>query len=339
LLTKTEINAGLTFLNTDRERIKRDRSARLIRLVNVLFQNPQGLPVDSIAQKCGVCLRTAYRDLEAVDTEMSYKIWQDDKIRGLVKDQFLPPISFSPVEALNIFFAARLMLNYTQKYDPNIASIFTKLASIVSPNLRQSFQETLDWMQKQPRDDEYLKKMFILAECWIKRHKVKISYRSYNKDKAAERMIEPYFIEPVASGHASYVVAFCHLTKEIRTFKIGRIESIVATAEEYVIPADFDANAYFQPSWGIITGEPQVVKLKFVKELTRIVQETPWHPSQRLELKKDGTVIMTLNVADSWDFRSWILGWGERILVLQPASLRKEITQSAMKMVGQYSLP
>ena len=68
-----------------------------------------------------------------------------------------------------------------------------------------------------------------------------------------------------------------------------------------------------------------------------ILQETSWHPSQKLELKKDGTVIMTLNVVDSWDLRSWILGWGERVLVLQPASLRKQITQSAMKMVGLYS--
>ncbi len=326
-------------MNTDKERIKRDRSARLIRLVNVLYQNPQGLPVTAIAEKCGVCLRTAYRDLTALELEMGYAIWEKGTSRGLVKDQFLPPVSFSPVEALNVFFAARLMLSYTHRFDPNIASIFTKLASIVSPNLSQSIQETLDWMQKQPKDDEYLKKLFILAEAWIKRRRVQISYRSYHKEKAQDRLIEPYYIEPVASGHSSYVVAFCHLTGEIRTFKIDRIESIVATAQEYLIPAGFDANQYFQPSWGIITGQPEVIKLKFAEEVARIIQETSWHPSQKLESKKDGSVIMTLNVVDSWDLRSWILGWGERVVVLQPASLREEISESAGKMVGLYSNP
>jgi predicted DNA-binding transcriptional regulator YafY len=326
----------LTYLNSEHERIKRDRIARLIRLVYVLYQNPQGLSVEEVSKKCDVCLRTAYRDMEAVDLEMGFQLWQKGKIRGLVEGQFLPPISLSPVEALNIFLAARLLLHYTHQYDPNIASIFSKLASIVSPNLRQSLQETLDWMQKQPRDDAYLKKMYILAECWIKRRQATITYRSYNKDKALERLIDPYFIEPVAAGHASYVVAFCHLTNEIRTFKIGRIESIVATAQEYVIPPEFNANKHFQPSWGIVSGEPQIVRLKFNQELARVIQETQWHPSQKLELKKDGSLIMTLNVVDSWDFRSWILGWGERVQVLQPLSLVKEITQSAMKMVGLY---
>ena len=56
-----------------------------------------------------------------------------------------------------------------------------------------------------------------------------------------------------------------------------------------------------------------------------ILQETSWHPSQKLELKKDDTVIMTLNVVDSWDLRSWILGWGDEVEVLEPESLRRQI--------------
>jgi predicted DNA-binding transcriptional regulator YafY len=323
---------------SERDRIKKDRLARLVRLVNVLFQNPRGLAVKDIADKCGVSLRTAYRDLEAIETEMDYKIWEDGTKRGLVKDQFLPPISFSHTEALNIFFASRLMLSYTQRNDPYIASIFTKLATIVSPNLQKHIQETLDWMQSRSKDDAYLKNIYIIAESWIKRLRVKIWYRSYNRTEAVERIIEPYFIEPFTLGHTSYIVAYCHLSKEIRTFKFDRIESLEMTDEEYFIPDDFNANEFFAEAWGItVGGEVKTIRLKFSNSVSRIITETCWHKSQNTEPQRDGTVVLTMKLSESPEFTRWVLSWGENVEVLEPDSLRKEVTRAAMKMVGIYS--
>jgi len=69
----------------------------------------------------------------------------------------------------------------------------------------------------------------------------------------------------------------------------------------------------------------------------RIMEETIWHPSQVLEKQKDGSMIMTLRVTDTVDLYSWILGWGEKIEVLEPPELRKEVMRTAEKMLGIYS--
>lgn len=317
---------------------KADRTARLLKVEHLLYQNITGLKVEEIARLCGVSKRTAYRDLRALESELGVPIWEEGTKRGITEGYILPPIQFTLPEALNIFLAARLMLNYAHRYDPNTASTFMKLNSIVPPPLREQIQKTMDWMQKQPRSEKYLHTLATLAEAWVSRHQVKIAYRSLPAEKATERIIEPYFIEPAAAGHSSYVIAYCHRTKSQRTFKIERIEAIEEISESYAIPPDFDANEFFGSSWGIVVeGEVKTIKLKIdAPELIRIMGEAIWHPSQRVERQNDGSAIMTLRLTDTVELYSWILGWGEKVEVLEPAELRQKIVETAKAMLEVY---
>ena len=316
---------------------KTDRTARLLNVEHLLYQKPRGLTVDEIANFCGVTKRTTYRDLKALEDVLKVPIWQEGIRRGIVEGHFLPPVRFTVSEALNVFLAARLMLNYARRYDPNMASIFTKLNSIVPSPLREDIQKTLDWMQRQPRNDKYLQVLATLAEAWVSRHRVRIVYRALGAKQATERVIEPYFIEPAATGHASYVIAYCHRTRSLRIFKIERIESAEITSETYVIPSDFNASAYLSSSWGIeVGGEVKTVKLKFVPELARIMDETLWHPSQVVQKQRDGSVIVTLRVTETSELLSWILGWGDKLEVLEPPEIREAIIDTAEAVRDLY---
>jgi len=319
------------------ERQKKDRTARLLNVMHLLYQNPQGLPVQRIADLCGVKKRTTYRDLKALESELGIPVSEDGSKRGIVEGYFLPPIHFTVPEALNIFLSARLMLNYSHRYDPSMASIFFKLNSIVPPPLREEIQKTISWLQRQPRDEKYLRTLATLAEAWISRRQVRISYKALQEKEPEERIIEPYFIEPAAASHSSYVIAYCHRTKSQRTFKIERIEAIEATSKPYVIPSDYDANEFLGSSWGIVVkGEVKTIKLKFDPEIARIIEETVWHPSQMLDKQSDGSVIMTLRVTDTVELYSWILGWGEKVEVLKPEALRQRIMETIEAMRGVY---
>lgn len=66
------------------------------------------------------------------------------------------------------------------------------------------------------------------------------------------------------------------------------------------------------------------------------MEETIWHPSQVLEPQSDGTVIMRLKVTDTVELYSWILGWGEKVEVLEPDELREEIIETAKAMLDVY---
>jgi len=315
----------------------KDRTARWAQIEHLLYQNRKGLKIKEIAHICNVSVRQIYRDLDDLQSKLGLPIWEERSTRGIDEDYFLPPIRFSLPEALNIFLAARLMLNYAHRYDPNVASTFMKLNSIVPPILREQIQKTMDWMQTQPRDEQYLRTLATLTEAWVSRHQVKIAYQSLSAEKAVERIIEPYFIEPAAAGHSSYVFAYCYRTNSLTTFKIERIKAIEATSESYTIPPDFDANEFLGSSWGIVVeGEVRTIKLRFDPEIARIMEETIWHPSQVLEKQHDGSVIMTLMVTDTIELQSWILGWAEKVEVLEPDELRREVIKSAKAMLKVY---
>lgn len=317
-----------------------DRVRKTERLINVwviIHNNPHGYTIRELAEKFDVDVRTIYRDIKVLDEVLGVPLYPDGKRWKLDVKRMLPPIRFTVPEALNVFLAVRLMLGYDKRYDPNLDATFSKLGTALPQPLAEQVQKTVDWMHKLPRDEQYLRTLSELARAWVTQHRVKITYRTYDAKKAIERTIESYFIEPAATGHASYVVAYCYYAGAIRIFRIGRIESIRMTDETYTIPPDFDANKYFGPAWGVsVEGEVKTVRLWFDKGVARLVEETIWHPSQVLKRQKDGSLIMTLEVMDTIELFRWILGWGQDVEVLEPPEIREAVMETAEGVVKNY---
>ena len=317
---------------------RRDRTARLLKLQILLWQHPRGLKIRELAQRCSVCERTVYRDLQAIESELGVPVWEEGPKRGIAEGYALPPIPFTLPEALNIFLSARLMQNYSRRYNPHMASTFMKLNSVVPSPLREQIQKTINWLEKQPKNEKQINILKKLAEAWVSQHQVLIRYRALAEEEPTERIIEPYFIEPAVPGHSSYVIAYSHRVGAVRTFKVERIEDIQILSENYVIPSDFDAIDYLSSSWGIVVdGEVETIKLRFSPQVARIIAETVWHPSQVLEPQDDGALTTILKVTNTIDLRAWILGWGEDVEVLEPVELRKSIVKTAKELLSIYS--
>ena len=317
---------------------KTDRTARLVRVIHMIHRSHHGLSAKEIAAECEVHLRTTYRDIQTLECEIGVPLWPDGAKYRIMDGFFLPPVQFSLPEAMTIFLAARLMLQHTHRHDPNIDTTFQKLNSIVPSPLKEQIRNTMEWMQKLPMDDHYLRILATLSGAWARQRTVRMQYHTFGREKPTERSIDPYFVEPVAADHSSYVMGYCHRTQEIRTFKVERIKSIEMTSASYDIPADFDANAYLAAAWGINAGDKaETVRLKFKPDVARILEEATYHPSQIVERQADGTLIMTLRVATNNELCSWILGWGEKVEVLEPKELRKDVAGTAREMLKIYN--
>lgn len=317
---------------------KKDRIARLLRIQVLLWQHSDGLEIEKIARTCSISARTVYRDLETLESELGVPVWAEGNKRGITEGYFLPPITFSKAEAMNIFLAARLTQNYSRLYNPSMASTFMKLNTIVPPPLRKQIQNTLEYMEKQPRNERKMRNFDKLTEAWLSQHRVKILYRELTGGEPEEHTIEPYFIEPAMPSRSSYVIAYSALKKSVCTFKIDLIiGEVTVEADTYEIPSDFNAIDYFGSSWGIFTDEKlETVKLLFNKRMSKGIMETIWHPSQKTELQKNGSLIMTLRVRNTVDFRAWILGWGDNVEVLAPEVMRNQIIKTGKSILKVY---
>jgi predicted DNA-binding transcriptional regulator YafY len=288
--------------------------------------------------------RTVYRDLAALETELDVPIWEEGKKRGVVDGYFLPPVTFTQAEAMNIFLAARLMQNYSYVHNPSVVATFMKLNTILPTHLRDQVKNTLDYLGKLPRDERKLNNFYKIAEAWLSRRRATIKYHDLDVREPVELTIDPYFIEPSILGLSSYIIAYCHLRKAIRAFKIDHIiGDVTITSDTYEIPATFNANEYLSSAWDIYTSEDlktsgivQEVKLRFSPKVGETVKETLWHPSQVTEIQADGSMIMTLKVRSTYSFRTWIMRWEKEVEVLAPRALRNEIGSIVRSLADVY---
>jgi proteasome accessory factor B len=83
----------------------------------------------------------------------------------------------------------------------------------------------------------------------------------------------------------------------------------------------------------MIWGEPQEVKIRFSPSQAPYIRERTWHPSQQIETERNGGLILTLKVADLWEVKRWLIGFGAEAEVLGPEDLREKIAGECTRLV------
>jgi predicted DNA-binding transcriptional regulator YafY len=81
------------------------------------------------------------------------------------------------------------------------------------------------------------------------------------------------------------------------------------------------------------------VALRFSPVVGARVRETRWHPSERVEPAGDGSLTWRARVSGTLEIRSWILGWGADVEVVEPVELREEIAGILRQAVENYANP
>jgi predicted DNA-binding transcriptional regulator YafY len=309
---------------------KRDRGARLMRVANLLRAHPDGIRVEDIAGRIGISRRTAYRDFVALEGELAMPTWSDGGRWGILDAAFLPPLKLTISEAMAVFLAARLMVRYADKYDPDLASAFEKLAEGLPATLTEHVTRSLDVLQRARREPSFVEHVHALTRAWAERRVVEIDYaaaRYEGRSGTARRaIVRPYLIEPSTQTHALYLIGYDEGRAGLRTFKIERIRSVTVTPRRFEPPEPGTVETMLQRAWDIIADQPETeVVLRFVPEVAGRVAETIWHPSQRLEPGADGSLLWRASVSGTIEVRLWVLSWGDEVEVLEPAALREDV--------------
>ncbi|MDD4635491.1 MAG: transcriptional regulator [Dehalococcoidales bacterium] len=315
-----------------------DHFPRLLRVYQILADSKEGVTAKTLSKNLEVNVRTVYRDIKELE-QAGVPIWEEQSRYRISNKHFLPPLNLTVPEAIQVFLSLRLLLQYARRNSVDVASLFLKLKKIVPVPLQDEIAKTSRWMQDLPSNPRLNRNISLLAQSWVSRLRAKILYKSLDAETATSRMIEPYFIEPAASGRSCYVIAYCLLKKEIRTFKVERIQSVHITEEKYEIPKEFDANRYLSPSLGIMVTSDELtkIKLRFKQKIARIIEESVWHPSQKLVNNEDGSLTMTMEINESPELVKWVLGWGDSVEVVSPDWLRDDIKNQTARMAAVYS--
>jgi predicted DNA-binding transcriptional regulator YafY len=70
--------------------------------------------------------------------------------------------------------------------------------------------------------------------------------------------------------------------------------------------------------------------------MARDVREKVWHPSQSLQARTDGSLVLTVRVTHLLEVKRWVLSYGDACEVLEPEELRQEVRAELQRTLRQY---
>ena len=312
------------------------RAERLRQIEGWLYHTPGGLSVGEIAERLGVARRIVYGDLELLG-ERGVSLWHKDDVFGISRDQHLTSVRLNFNEAMTLFIATRLLARHADEHNPHIVSVLDKLALALPEPVAEHVAQTAEALRRRPSDDRAVAVLEQITRAWAERRVVRLWYRSPRSGQLRQRDLSPYFLEISGPAYSCYVIGYDAWAKELRTFKLDRLERAQMLDEGYEIPPEFDASAYLADSWGIMRGAGLTeVVLQFSPQAAALVGERIWHPSQIVDELADGGVLLTVRVSDPREMRPWIRSWGGDVEVLEPPDLRAEMAEQARRMLERY---
>ena len=174
-----------------------------------------------------------------------------------------------------------------------------------------------------------------VLEACVRKEGLTFRYQSPARSDMTERTLDPYHLfNYMGTWH---VVGYCHLRKGIRDFKLNRISEPWIIAQPFIIPEDFTPEKYFRSSFGLYKGaETRTVRLRFTPETAKWIDDHIWHKDQKKKLLDDGSLELSLPVADFSEIRREVLKFGAGVEVLEPEDLRLSIISEAENILKRY---
>lgn len=125
-----------------------------------------------------------------------------------------------------------------------------------------------------------------------------------------------------------------------RIFSLDRVRNLKVSDRTFDYPKGFSAAEYFQNYFGIIAGIEQKVeniKIRTYAELPGYLRSLPIHHSQRELESKDGHTDFSLRLVPTFDFIQELLLHRDQLEVLEPQTLRDEISILIARMARLYT--
>ena len=254
-------------------------------------------------------------------------------------DYALPLLRLSEGELVALFLAERLMQGYRgTPFAKDIATAFSKITAALPEQVSIDLN-TLDdalSIRAMPARSVEIKIVRRLVRAVRAGQQVELVYWSASRNATCRRVVDPYHLASVQGDW--YLIGYCHLREEIRMFVPGRIRELRETGEHFQRPADFHIGEYLDASFRAMRGSAaaQRVRLRFSSEAARYIREKIWHPSQKVQERKDGSLVLTLRVNHLLEVRRWAMGWGSECEVLEPVELRREVSAELERMRRVY---
>ena len=308
-----------------------NRTDRLLAIL-IELQRKQTVTAKSLAEKFETSIRTIYRDMDALN-ESGVPIYSMTGYGySLMDGYFLPPIQLTPEEAFTLLLGGDYIeKTFTSSFSVHAQSAKEKLEVVLPADQQKKARELRGtfrflspiFSQQQPEQEKLENQLILLQESILKKQAISFSYRKPRETTKMQRTVYPYGLINISG--IWYIVAHCLLRKQIRNFRLDRMEELQQDQEFFTKPKDFSLQNYKSES-----NRTVMIHLLFPSHIAHKIIESRYFFIDSYEHKDNGfhVLLKSRNIDEVFQ---WVLSWGSQVQVLEPKILSEKIRDEAKK--------
>ncbi len=303
------------------------RLRRLLYLVPHVARRAGGVRLDELARELNVDREELLADLDLLaqvgppgGDPGEYLLITVEKGRVFVElaQRLTRPLRLTPAEGCSLLLGLRaLRRSGIAPYDDALASAERKLLRALGADARAA-QDLADGTVVDDATQVSARHLRSLLLAARERHAVEIDYEATSTGRADRRGLEPYGI--VHHGGTWYVIGRCRRKQDTRTFRVDRIASLRALDERFVVPPDFDLEAYRRERLFVPSADAAHVRIRLDAEGAARVG-TAW-PGGTVSDAGDGARLLEIDCEGFEWLVGWVLPFGRHAEILAPPEAR-----------------
>ncbi len=294
-----------------------------ISAILVSLQSRSVITAGQIAERFGVSLRTVYRDIRVLEEAGIPICGEAGSGYSLVSGFKLPPLMFTTEEAIAFLMAEKLVSNQSnadtlELYRSGMDKIRAVLKT-AEKNILDDFDQHIRLIEahNSPRQ-EASNILQPLLKAILEKKAIVIQYVAAYNNQITDRAVEPQGIFFMSGSW--YLLAWCKLRTDYRTFNLGRIRSLTI-AEDGFEKEHPSLQSLIDTLYCMHTPHKIRIRLNTNDALYRVTWGKYAHGFCE-ETDEDGCIIQTYRT-DSLDyFARWYLSFADMATILEPEELK-----------------
>ena len=161
----------------------------------------------------------------------------------------------------------------------------------------------------------------------------------YHKSGGEHRLVDPYRI--IYWNNKWYVIGFCHLRNDIRSFRVDRIESLMLTEYKFNRPENFSARDFFMKNLLPTIEDKKGITTLVINGNTSALEDIcqHWYLGHYLQERTSNQAVFLLENDMIHTYLPYLLlPYNKSINVIEPISLKKRIIEVLTELINFHQV-
>ena len=312
---------------------------RIDRLTAMLIQlqSKRVVKAQEIAERFNISLRTVYRDVKALDEAGVPVIGEAGIGYSIMEGYRLPPVMFTKEEATAFLTAEKLVEKLTDtSTKKNYGTAMLKVKAVLrltEKDYLEDMEQHIEVIENQyvPRRTNDTTHLQNVLQSIAQKNVLHLNYFANHNQQQSNRDVEPVGIYYL--GENWYMVAYCRLRKDYRTFKFSSIGSLSVTNEHFE-----KQHPSLKSFLNKVSKETalQTVVLLIDKHIIPYFGDQKYYNGFVSQKEMGDKIEMTFLTGSLNGFARWFMLFGDNAEIISPKNLKgivKEVLSSISKKI------